>query len=149
MPGEHGSGPLALGIGRSSGDHEGMGAIVSGDLKELSRRECLEHLATVSLGCLAVTYKALPAVVPVHIYLVDNDLVVESLLGAAFPFVAGTVAALEAGTLGEGLDQEWTVEVRGFLTARCEGEVSGPDRHEGHSDTFWLSTTDMRGWMSP
>jgi hypothetical protein len=126
-----------------------MGAIIPGDLEELSGRECLARLATTAIGRLAVTYKALPAVVPVRIRLVGDDLEIESLLGTTIPLLAGTVVALEAGTLGAGLSREWAVGVRGFLRARDDGAGSGrPSHSKGHAGTFWLSTADMSGWKS-
>jgi hypothetical protein len=110
-----------------------MNPIHKSGVRELSEPECLALLATTSTGRLGVTHRVLPAVVPVRIELLDKELSIESLLGSAIPLVGGAVVVLEAGTLGDGLLEEWAVEVWGFLKA-SDGE------------TFSLSIEAMSGW---
>ena len=117
-------------------------------LSEMSVAECLACLGSVTTGRLAVTRGALPYVVPVHISVVDDEVVVESYLGGFVPLVA-EVVALEAGTFGDGALPEWTVGVRGFLTGPEEG--TGPaskGRMNTPPETFHLSIEHVTGWKN-
>jgi hypothetical protein len=128
-------------------DDDSMKARSAVELSELSRRECLEFLGTVEAGRLAVTFKALPVVVPVRIRLDGDEVVITSLLGAEIPLMAGTVVALETGTLGQGTPDEWTVEVHGFL--RSEEPVMNRPKEAGSKPrAFRLSTEMTSGWRS-
>lgn len=110
-------------------------------LRELSVPECLALLATSEFGRLAITQKALPALVPVRIQLVGDEVLVTSLVGDVVPLVARGVVALGTGTLGYGLPNEWTVEVCGFLR-------SSSDTDGNNSPSFNLSATNIRGWTT-
>jgi hypothetical protein len=105
----------------------------TGVLTELTPAECREHLRAAELGRLAITYKALPVVIPVRIVAHDSVVEITSLYGDAIPLPAGSIVALEAGTLGEDRADEWSVEVRGFLTANTSSE-------------FQMSTEVLAGW---
>lgn len=48
----------------------------------------------------AATRKAMPVIVPVRINILENEVIVESLIGDAVPLTAGSVVALESGTIG-------------------------------------------------
>ena len=85
------TGPKALTAPRSAGHADGMGkGRVAGDgtPEELSRAECLRLLRSRSLGRVAYTDHALPAIAPVN-YAVDGDTVV---------FRTATGTRLAAGT---------------------------------------------------
>jgi hypothetical protein len=126
-----------------------MEAILGAEVRELSIPECLDLLATATMGHLGITYKALPIVVPVRIHLADDEVAIESLLGGAIPLSAGAVVALEAGTSGEGLATEWTVEVRGFLTADNDSTSPAPLAELIPSPgRLHLSTEEVSGWSS-
>jgi nitroimidazol reductase NimA-like FMN-containing flavoprotein (pyridoxamine 5'-phosphate oxidase superfamily) len=113
----------------------------------LSVSECLALLATVSIGHLAVTQKALPVVVPVRIHLAGNEVEITSLLGTAIPLTAGSVVALQAGAIGEGLLSEWTVQVRGFLREISDDAVMHSWKGSAAIDgAFLLSTEEINGW---
>ena len=104
-----------------------------GVLTELTPDECRKHLRAAELGRLAITYKALPVVIPVRIVAHENVVGITSLYGDAIPLPAGSIVALEAGTLGEDRADEWSVEIRGFLTVNSCSE-------------FQLSTEVLAGW---
>jgi hypothetical protein len=73
--------------------------------------------------------------------------IVSPLLGNAVPLSPGTVVALQAGPLGQGLASDWSVEVRGFLrewsdvTATAQPDRLGPD-----TEMFRVTTDHLRGW---
>jgi hypothetical protein len=95
---------------------------------------------------LAVTHKALPYVVPVHIEVVDNELAVEPFLGDLVPLVPGVVA-LEAGTFGDAALPGWTVGVRGFLTRPGDGTAPASKGHLSvPPEIFRLSIEFVIGW---
>ena len=78
----------------SSTDHLGLAKV---ELSELSVGECLALLPSVRHGHLAVTHRALPAVIPVRVTVVDEEIIVTSLLGDAVPLRARSVVALGGG----------------------------------------------------
>jgi hypothetical protein len=156
MDGEHRifDGQLGLVRGRSDGDGGGDRSLAEDarsdhlgleryPLTELSVRECLALLPSVTDGHLAVTHRALPAVIPVRLFVVDDAIVVTSMLGDAVPLRARSVVALGAGTLGRGLPEEWTVEVCGFLAHWMRPDEDNPGR-----EAFSVSTDYVRGWRS-
>lgn len=116
------------------------------ELLELSRRECLVLLTAAQVGRLAITHRALPAIVPVRLHLVDGGIVLSSLLGGAFPVEPGTVAALETGTLGDGSPRGWTVGVRGYLEAANPGPLELDSSIVPGSSLLRLSTEFLSGW---
>jgi nitroimidazol reductase NimA-like FMN-containing flavoprotein (pyridoxamine 5'-phosphate oxidase superfamily) len=117
------------------------------ELRELSVPECFALLATATIGHLAITYMALPLVVPVRIGLAGKELTITSLLGKAVPLTSGSVVALEAGEIGGNLPGDWTVEVRGFLTAsNDESALAARIQFPVAGVEFHLSTEEVRGW---
>ena len=118
----------------------------SAPLQALTEAECRTLLATSEVGRLAITQRALPALIPVRLRLVGDHVLIESLIGMAVPLATQSVAALETGNLGEGLGREWSVEVCGLLQRDVSARV-GVDEGDT-SDAFRLSTTIIRGWCS-
>jgi hypothetical protein len=116
-------------------------------LRELSASECFMLLATSTVGRLAITQNALPALVPVGIRLVGDEVLIISLVGDMVPLVARGVVALGTGNLGEGLPSEWTVEVCGFLRSGSDLAATVGSGAEA-VDCFSLSATKIRGWTT-
>jgi hypothetical protein len=123
-----------------------MNRVRTAVLRELSIPECLEVLATSSVGRLAITQNALPALLPVRLRLANGYVLISSLVGTSIPLVARGVAALEVGNLGEGHASEWTVEVCGFLRDDTQEKLDPDDQTVA---TFTMSTTNIRGWGTP
>ena len=118
---------------------------LSGELRELSERECFTLLSSVDHGQLAITQKALPAIVPVRLWLIDEELIVSSLLGTAVPLSVDHVVALQAGPLGEGLVNDWSVEVRGFLK-RWSDSTEAIEQDGVPRERFRVTADHVRGW---
>jgi len=117
------------------------------ELRDLSVPECFALLGTATVGHLAITQMALPLVIPVRIDLVGKELTITSLLGKAVPLTSGSVVALEAGEIGGDLPGDWTVEVRGFLTAsNDEAALVARNQIPVAEVEFRLSTEEVRGW---
>jgi hypothetical protein len=126
---------------------KGMDTRLEVELRELSVPECFALLATATVGHLAITHMALPLVIPVRIDLVGKELMVMSLLGNAVPITRGSVVALEASGIGSDSSLAWTVEVRGFLTARRDEVVlTGRNGFAVANGNFHLSTEEVSGW---
>jgi hypothetical protein len=117
-------------------------------LRELSESECFSFLASATHGRLATTQHALPTIVPVRIWQIGDELIVASLLGEAVPPRIDSVVALQVGTLGKGLETDWSVEVRGFLRD-WRGLIAdrGEDSYGVPTSQRFLVTADhVRGW---
>ena len=112
----------------------------------LSEEECLGLLASVSIGRLGGSHRALPVVMTVRVDVVDGSLRIEPLLDAAFPFDVGSVVALEAGTLGTGLASEWIVQVQGFLRSTTTTVPQRSTASHSAPETYWLSPDVISGW---
>ena len=115
------------------------------ELRELSERQCFTLLASVDHGRLAITQKALPAIVPVRLWLIDNELIVSSLLRTAVPLSVDCVVALQAGPLGQGLASDWSVEVRGFLK-RWSDSTAAIEQSGASIERFRVTADHVRGW---
>jgi len=111
----------------------------------IDRRECLDLLKTAACGRLAVTFNALPTILPVAIEMREKDLSLRLLLGSLIPIRSHQVVALETGNLDLAAGGQWSVVVRGMLArelpeyepfAYC-GVVAGQ---------FRLSTELLSGW---
>lgn len=118
---------------------------LSGELRELSEPECFTLLSSVDHGQLAITQKALPAIVPIQLWLIDDELIVSSLLRTAVPLSVDSVVALQAGPLGEGLANDWSVEVRGFLKA-WSTSTAAIEQVGGPTERFLVTADHVRGW---
>jgi uncharacterized protein len=92
-------------------------------LKDLSRDECLDLLATVSVGRLGVSIAALPAIFPVNFTLHQGAVVVRSAPGTKLDAaLRHNVVAFEADCFSPDGSSGWSVLVRGVASA-----VEDPD----------------------
>jgi len=83
-------------------------------IAQLSRDECLARLAMTSIGRVAVTSQALPAVVPVNYSLVGNNIIVRTEVGGMVARGCdGTVVAFEIDDLAADGRTGWSVLVVG------------------------------------
>lgn len=90
----------------------------------LTRDECLDLLATVSLGRVAVTIGAVPAVLPVNYALLDGAIVFRSAPGTKLSAaVLGTVVAFEVDEADSADHSGWSVLVVGHAAELREGPV--------------------------
>lgn len=118
-------------------------------LRELELSECFDLLAIASRGRLAITYQALPAIIPVRLRNSRNEVVVSSLLGSSMLIVTPNVVALETGNLGEGQEREWTVQVCGFIRALDPGVEDALLQSSGsRNDRYSVTTNHVRGWAT-
>ncbi|MET7426317.1 pyridoxamine 5'-phosphate oxidase family protein [Dactylosporangium sp. NPDC005555] len=102
-------------------------------MRALSREHCLELLASVPVGRVVFSMRALPAIRPVN-HLVDGDtVVIRSNLAGALASAAtqsgAVVVAYEADTLDLDSHTGWTVIVTG--TARLILDAARQARYEG------------------
>ncbi len=81
----------------------------------LSREACLDVLASHSLGRLAVSAHALPAIVPIN-YSLRGDVIIFRALdnGMVARACDGSVVAFQVDNLGRDLSTEWSVLVVGL-----------------------------------
>ena len=126
-----------------------MEASAAMGLRELDLSECFDLLASANRGRLAITYQALPAIVPVRLDYKGDEVVIASLLGRSVLIVTPNVGALETGNLGEGQAREWTVQVCGFLRAmEPDRDVLETLGTSDHKDFFTVTTDQVRGWST-
>ncbi|WP_141703899.1 pyridoxamine 5'-phosphate oxidase family protein [Planobispora rosea] len=91
-------------------------------LRVLSRAECLKLLASVPLGRIVFTDRALPAIQPVN-YVLDGDrLVIRTTAGSKLALaVRDTIVALESDVFDPAGRTGWSVTVIGHAHAVPEG----------------------------
>jgi uncharacterized protein len=84
------------------------------ELSELSREECLRLLASVPVGRVGLSVKAIPAVFPVNFAIMDGEVVFRTVEGTKFhAAVAGAVLAFEADGYQPDGRGGWSVLVQG------------------------------------
>jgi nitroimidazol reductase NimA-like FMN-containing flavoprotein (pyridoxamine 5'-phosphate oxidase superfamily) len=103
------------------------------DLTELTDAESLALLASVSLGRIVFTMRALPTVRPVNHILDDGQIVIRSHLGTAIVSQAdtsyGAVVAYEADDLDPVQHLGWSVSITG--TAKILQDTDQIARYRG------------------
>ena len=83
-------------------------------LETLDREQCLELLATRSVGRVAITINALPAIFPVNFALLDGDIVFRSSPGSKLTAAAQrAVVAFEVDDVDNPQRSAWSVLVVG------------------------------------
>jgi nitroimidazol reductase NimA-like FMN-containing flavoprotein (pyridoxamine 5'-phosphate oxidase superfamily) len=98
-------------------------------LRILTAEECLQHLATVSIGRVAVSHQALPMILPVHFALHDDRIVVHTSPGTTLDRATDeAVVAFEAeGPPGE-IEPRWSVMVHGVACHANDERTGDPSR---------------------
>src|SRR4051794_2313299 len=92
-------------------------------LEVLARDECLRLLAGATLGRVAVTFGALPTVLPVNFWLDGERILIRTGLGSKLDAAAReAVVAFEVDDFDPLYHSGWSVSVTGFAT-----EVKAPD----------------------
>jgi len=92
---------------------------------ELDEHECWELLASVSLGRIALSVNALPAILPVQYYL-DHRTLAICLGQHRIPekSVEGAVVAFAADAVDSSSQSGWTVQAQGFAQLPLSDGVS-------------------------
>ena len=95
-----------------------------GRLVELGEAECLALLASVAVGRVGISSRALPAILPVSFVLHGGDILFRTVPGTGLQAgVAGSVVAFEADRFGSSEKEEsWSVLVCGLAE-----EITDPD----------------------
>ncbi|WP_283137141.1 pyridoxamine 5'-phosphate oxidase family protein [Rhizohabitans arisaemae] len=98
----------------------------SAGLEILTREDCLDLLASVPIGRIVFTDRALPAVQPVNFRMDRESIVIRAAAGSKLAAAAaGSVVAFEADDLNVDLESGWSVTAVGY--ARCvhdPGEIA-------------------------
>jgi hypothetical protein len=96
---------------------DGLVAAARLGLEVLNRQQCLELLATVPVGRLGVSIKALPAILPVNFVLVDAQILFRTIPGTKLDAAAaGAVVAFEADGFDPDGGSGWSVLVQGVCS---------------------------------
>jgi uncharacterized protein len=89
-------------------------------LRVLTVAECMHRLASVNVGRVALSHRALPAILPVHFHLADDGIILQTREGTTLHrSTDGTVVAFEAEGPAGAADPEWSVVVHGLATHRA------------------------------
>jgi uncharacterized protein len=92
-------------------------------LEVLDREQCLELLATVPVGRVGVSIRALPAILPVNFVLVGAQILFRTIPGTKLDAAAaGAVVAFEADGFDPDGGSGWSVLVQGICS-----EVTDPE----------------------
>lgn len=125
-------------------------------LRVLTRAECLRRLVSVPVGRVALSWRALPTILPVH-FCVSED---EALVFHARPGTTlhratdGTVVAFEAEGPAGAVEPAWTVVVHGVATHQASPWTTfGPPQPErieiGLSEVSGREVLDPTDPMAP
>jgi nitroimidazol reductase NimA-like FMN-containing flavoprotein (pyridoxamine 5'-phosphate oxidase superfamily) len=90
--------------------------MADGEQQELAREEALQLLATVPLGRVVFTDRALPAIRPVNHIIDGPDIIFRTSRSAAITTAVdgiGTIVAFEADAIDSGRQAGWSVVVVG------------------------------------
>jgi len=117
-------------VGRTLTDTEGLEVLVA--------EQCLELLATASLGRVAVTIGAVPAIFPVHYRLLDGQVVFRAGDGTNMHVaVADTVVAFEVDEVDPDWGRGWSVLVVGVARHVRDAEARSGALHR--APDLWAS----------
>jgi hypothetical protein len=83
---------------------------VNGDLRELTRVECVERIVSHSVGRVGTSIGALPAVLPVNYVTYDGDVYFRTAPGTKLTnAVIGAVVAFEVDQIDPATESGWSV----------------------------------------
>ncbi|MGZ4690701.1 MAG: pyridoxamine 5'-phosphate oxidase family protein [Acidimicrobiia bacterium] len=106
-------------------------------LTRLTREECMELLAGASFGRVGVSVEALPAILPVTITVIDDDVVFRTIPGTKLAHAAaGSILAVEADQYDPAAGDGWSVLVRGVATQLAD--PSDIARARAHLTDSWI-----------
>ena len=110
----------------------------------LTRADCLGRLATVTVGRVGLSWRALPLILPVHFRLVDDaTLVLQARRGTTLHRATdGTVVAFEAEGPAGTPEPTWSVVVRGVAT---HGPLPYASIGQPESDRIEIRVDDISG----
>jgi nitroimidazol reductase NimA-like FMN-containing flavoprotein (pyridoxamine 5'-phosphate oxidase superfamily) len=98
----------------SADDDDGLVALDSAGFEILGRAQCLSLLSEATLGRVAVTIGALPAIFPVNFCMVAGQVVFRSGEGTKLTAaLSGTIVAFEADWASEPDGEVWSVQIVG------------------------------------
>jgi len=120
-------------------------------IRELTRIECLSLLGSKNVGQLALTRRALPAVIPARYVVFDDRVLIHASTGLdPVAWVDGEVVALHVEAFDPDLRRGWSISVTGAAhgtpaIAGAENEVRAPWIPSGGGDLIAISTDILWG----
>jgi nitroimidazol reductase NimA-like FMN-containing flavoprotein (pyridoxamine 5'-phosphate oxidase superfamily) len=117
-------------------------------LQPLARAECLALLGRSSIGRVAFTQRALPAIRPVSYALVGTHILLRTTSAGLGARLDGQVVAFEVDQIDEATGTGWSVVVTG--TARLLREPGELVRHDAvQLAPLALDEVDAAVWITP
>jgi nitroimidazol reductase NimA-like FMN-containing flavoprotein (pyridoxamine 5'-phosphate oxidase superfamily) len=117
-----------------------QGMPLEAGLARLNREQCMALLAGSSFGRVGVSVDALPAILPVTIALIGEDVVFRTVPGTKLAYAArNAVLAVEADDYDPATGEGWSVLVRGVARALEGDEEIALARSV--LDRSWISET--------
>lgn len=105
-------------------------------MEELSRAKCLELMATVPVGRIGVSVRALPVILPVNFALVGENIVFRTIPGTKLDAAtANAVVAFEVDSYAPDGTFGWSVLVQGVSS-----EITDP------GELLALASIPLRAW---
>jgi uncharacterized protein len=105
-------------------------------MEELSRAQCLELMATMPVGRIGVSVRALPVILPVNFVLVGENIVFRTISGTKLDAAtANAVVAFEVDSYAPDGKSGWSVLIRGVSS-----EITDPEELRA------LTDIPLRAW---
>jgi len=105
-------------------------------VEELSRAQCLELMATMPVGRIGVSVRALPVILPVNFVLVGENIVFRTISGTKLDAAtANAVVAFEVDSYAPDCKSGWSVLIRGVSS-----EITDPEELRA------LTDIPLRAW---
>jgi hypothetical protein len=112
----------------------------------LDRHECLQLLETVNIGRVALSWRAMPLILPVHYQLDGGTIVIHTAAGTTLDRATDdVVVAFEAEGPAGAVDPTWSVVVGGVATHQSPWSASTPPERQ----RIEISTQEMSGRAVP
>ena len=110
-------------------------------MEELSRAQCLELMATMPVGRIGVSVRALPVILPVNFVLVGENIVFRTISGTKLDAAtANAVVAFEVDSYAPDGKSGWSVLIRGVSS-----EITDPEELRALTDMLlWAWALDDR-----
>ena len=120
-------------------------------IRELTRIECLSLLGSKNVGQLALTRRALPAVIPARYVVFEDRVLIHAATGIdPVAWVDGEIVALHVEAFDPDLRRGWSISVTGAAHGTpaivgAEHEVRAPWIPTGGGDLIAISTDIVWG----
>jgi hypothetical protein len=110
-------------------DLDGVSPLDGVGMRILTEAECYQRLGAVRVGRVALSWRAMPLILPVHYGLLDRAIVIHTTVGTTLDRATdGTVVGFEAEGPAGAAEPSWSVVTHGMATHRTPPPPVDPGR---------------------